>query len=167
MAKEARLAVVRNPRVHTSHPSGKDPGVGFTPGRPVEPDWMERFPAARANAAETKENAIARDKAKEAWVRWCDELEKLGLLSPAYGDVLLEAATCVGRIWQCERDVSKRGVNVPSSYGKKTMAMNRSVTAAVQYRNALQRFVSQLGLAPNARLSPRDDSPDADSVWDD
>jgi hypothetical protein len=44
--------------------------------------------------------------------------------------------------------------------------MNRSVTAASQYRASLKAYVTQLGLAPNSKLKPRDDVSAGDDVWD-
>lgn len=162
MAKRAALSVIR-PAGSTSHET--DPGTKLPPSKPRQPNWEERMPVVDGDPLTAVDAAYARSVAAEAWKRWVDELWKAGLLNRAHGDVLADAAICVGRIAQCERDISRNGIQYLSD--RKTKVMNRAVTAASAYRQALKGYIALLGLAPGAKLKPQVRGPEGDGVWDD
>lgn len=161
MAKRAALTVVRDPGKREKELPEK---TVLPPSEPPEPEWDIRFPIAGLTGEERKNMQRVRGVAHDVWHRWVRVLKKAGVLNEVHAEVLAEAVTCVARIEQCEREISRYGIQVVTDRG---VVMNRAITAGNQYRAQLKTYVVQLGLAPNVSLRPRPDPGDDDGVWDD
>lgn len=104
--------------------------------------------------------------ASDTWrfiVPWLDSQHLIAKI-----DVDELEAYCIGRarIDQAERDITRRGLNVPNERG---MVKNGSVTIRTAYRTDLRPLIEAFGLTPLARdkISPRDpDGPETSSPFD-
>lgn len=117
-------------------------GPKLAPERPLEPRWVDFFPAVRG--ALRGENQRARSRASAEW-RWVvPVLDHHGLLTKVDRTVVVDYCICVARLDQAERDISRRGLHVDG-------VRNPAVVAANQYRQQLRFYVGEFGLAPSSR----------------
>lgn len=127
------------------------------PYRPEEPKWTEIF---------GKNRSASRD-AGAHWQWIVPQLLELGQLAKLDVPTVTDCCLVYARIRQCERELSERGMLVDSERGP---AKNPITTVLNQYRSAYQRYMSDLGLSPMARLrlgAVEPEAPDDDSDLDD
>lgn len=106
----------------------------------VEPRWADELPG--------KADATVRSDCARNWRLIVGDLEGRGYLSPADTRTVIDACMCQARLRQCERMISREGIVTLTERGQ---VLNRHVTAANGYRNALARHITDLGLSPSAR----------------
>jgi P27 family predicted phage terminase small subunit len=82
---------------------------------------------------------------KKAWDRICVEMEKLGILSPAYADFVTIAAGAVGDIEIASRDLVERGHISITERGE---TKNPSFTIKTSAQTIAHKYLSALGLTP-------------------
>jgi P27 family predicted phage terminase small subunit len=82
---------------------------------------------------------------KQAWDRLCIELEKLGVLVPAYADFITIAAGAIGDIEIASRDLIERGHISITERGE---AKNPSFTIKNASQTTAHKYLSALGLTP-------------------
>jgi P27 family predicted phage terminase small subunit len=167
---------------------GKKPGAAPPrpprPGKDAEPE--ERVAYGMAYLAWTIETNYHRQELREydtrrrlkaealrcravasaTWRFITPWLDSQHLIAQVDGAELEAYCTGVARIDQAERDLTRRGLNVPNERG---MVKNGSVTVRTAYRTDLRPLIEAFGLTPLARdkISPRDpDSPEGGSPFD-
>jgi P27 family predicted phage terminase small subunit len=138
-------------------------GLQLPPGAPPEPDWTARFGPVRGNAELTAQARRCRERARREWRLVVPVLDAMGMLSVVDAAVLEDWATCVARLDQCEREVTRRGLVVK---GERGWQRNGATIIAAAYRHRLGHLSAQLGLDPLARDrlrgDPRGASADSD-----
>jgi P27 family predicted phage terminase small subunit len=82
---------------------------------------------------------------KKAWDRICVEMDKLGILSPAYADFVTIAAGAVGDIEIASRDLIERGHISITERGE---TKNPSFTIKTSAQTIAHKYLSALGLTP-------------------
>lgn len=130
----------------------------------AEPDWREFFPAS-ADPAVQGENVRARHVARDAWRKLAPALARSAGLSGEQAAVLAEYCTCLARIDQGERALSRDGVLVTGFAGSKVR--NPWATVLNQYRAHFRSLTGELGLSPAAatRISAAPDLDDDDNPF--
>lgn len=152
------------PRAHLTAVRDGNPGrrpvkptPTLPPAKPVEPRWAEIFPIRRGAPAKLRgEVTRCRNVARGCWRQTVGILYGQGLANKLDEPTLLDLAVCVAQLDMATRDISRRGLIVETDRGQ---VMNRSVTAAQQFRGQFKAYVSLLGLAPAARVG-------LTSAWD-
>lgn len=166
------LQVVREGNPQNRSKEKLERGLLLPPAALEEPDWAAWFPSSsavsvpRRRAKETaeqtrlreelgerrrwelEENKRARADASRWWRAKVRVMARHGMVSELDDTILADAAVCVARIGQCERDVSANGLR---QRGERGWTRNGSVTSAKAYRDQLKFYVAQLGLSPVAR----------------
>jgi P27 family predicted phage terminase small subunit len=127
-------------------------GLRLPPGGPPEPDWTVRFGPVRGNRRLSDAARRCRARAREEWRRVVPVLDAIGLLSPVDLVVLEDWCTCVARLEQCEREVTRLGIVVAG-----TGHRNPATMAAQGIRQRMGHLATQLGLTPLARDQLRGD----------
>jgi len=82
-----------------------------------------------------------------AWNRICRELEKLGVLKPAFADFITIAAGAVGDIEIASRDLVARGHISLTERGE---TKNPSFTIKTSAQTVAHRYLTALGLTPTS-----------------
>jgi P27 family predicted phage terminase small subunit len=126
------------------------------PYRPSEPDWKPIF----------GRNLTSRRDAAAHWQWIVPQLLELGQLAKIDVPTVTDCCIVYARVRQCERELSERGMLVDSERG---LAKNPITTVLNQYRSAYQRYMSDLGLSPMARMrlgATEPEPPDDDSDLD-
>ena len=98
--------------------------------------------------AETGEVTPTYDLSPEgaaAWNRICAELDKLGVLSPAFADFITIAAGAIGDIEIASRDLIARGHISMTERGE---TKNPSFTIKTSAQTMAHRYLTALGLTP-------------------
>jgi len=85
------------------------------------------------------------EEGQRAWDRLCGELEKLGVLVPAYADSITIAAGAIGDIEIASRDLSERGHISLTERGE---TKNPSFTIKTSAQTIAHRYLTALGLTP-------------------
>lgn len=143
-------------------------GLRLPRGAPPEPNWTSRFGPVRGNAELTAAARRCRERAREEWRRVVPALDAVRLLAPVDLVVLEDWCTCVARLDQCEREVTRLGLVVK---GERGWQRNGAAILAQGIRQRMRHLETQLGLTPLARDQMRGDRPgaqagDVDSPWD-
>lgn len=84
-------------------------------------------------------------EAKRAWDRICAELDAIGVLSPAYADLITMAASNLGVAEVAARDLDQRGHISITERGE---TKNPSFTVLATAEAAAHKLLSSLGLTP-------------------
>jgi P27 family predicted phage terminase small subunit len=84
-------------------------------------------------------------QARKAWDRVCAELKILGVLSPAYAEVITMAACSLGNAEVASDDINERGQISITERGE---TKNPSCTMLATMDAAAHRYLSSLGLTP-------------------
>lgn len=124
-----------------------------------EPDWFAWFPATADNAFDLEDDdfrierrvindELCRETASRTWTAVYGMLDQQGLIADVDLEALTDYCVCVGRLLQCERDLSLRGMSWSTERGE--MA-NPSVRAANLYRTSMRNYSRKLGLTPSDR----------------
>lgn len=134
-------------------------GIRFAPATPIEPDWEERLPGRKSA------DKALREWAHEVWARVVPALVTSAGLTDAQRETITDYVICVVRMRQGERELSLKGVVVPSERG---MVKNPWTTVLQQYRAHFKALTGELGLSPSSatRITAPADTDDDDSVWD-
>lgn len=82
-----------------------------------------------------------------AWNRICRDMEKLGVLKPAFSDFITIAAGAVGDIEIASRDLVARGHISVTERGE---TKNPSFTIKTSAQTVAHRYLSALGLTPTS-----------------
>ena len=90
----------------------------------------------------------ARDAARW-WRETVPELDRAGILSRVDEALVVECATCVARIAQCEREIGRTGLLIPGQKGN--LVRNPLSISLATYRSALAGYIKALGLSPQSR----------------
>jgi P27 family predicted phage terminase small subunit len=149
---------VANPNLYAvnggaDHRKARGTPAKLAPYNPTEPDWKQIF----------GKNLPARKDASAHWQWVVPQLLELGQLARIDIPTVTDCCLVYARLRQCERELSERGLLVDSERG---LAKNPVTTVLNQYRGAYQRYMTDLGLSPMARLrlgatepeAPADDS---------
>lgn len=154
-ARRPNLAVVREGNPGHQSKERLERGVKMPPAAPPEPDWSERFGPVRGDAAQTAVNRRCREVARRGWRTIVPSLDAMGLLAKVDADVLLDYCTCIARLDQVERELSRNGLIFQ---GERGWQRNGAAITAQGYRQRLKHLEVQLGLTPLARDALRGDT---------
>lgn len=114
----------------------------------AEPDWRDVFPSG--DPPGRAENLRARRVASAEWRRVVPPLLRAGLLADVDAMLLRDYCTCVARLDQGERAISRLGALMK---GERGWQKSGWTTINAAYRAQLARYLRELGLSPSARTS--------------
>jgi P27 family predicted phage terminase small subunit len=137
-----------NPTLHLVNgrkPTGRPERL--PPFRPTEPRWQRYFGANKQLTAD----------ARAEWRSTVADLIARGKVSKPDVTALIDMCVVAARVLECERELSTNGLVIAGVNGP---AKNPAATILNQYRGALQRYRSDFGLTPVARVRLGDTEPE-------
>lgn len=139
-------------------------GVVLPPAELEEPDWLDTWPVVK-DKDQLAVNRRGREVARREWRRIVPVLRHTAGLAAVDATILTDYCVCVARIDECERDISRRGLQVE---GERGWQKNGATTVAGQYRTQLKAYIGELGLSPSARgrLTPPKGNDDDEDPFD-